>query len=388
MAERDMPKGDILIVDDTPANLRLLAQILHEHGYRARPVPEGALALAAVHAQPPDLILLDIRMPGMTGYEVCERLKAEASTRGIPIIFLSALDATQDKIKAFAAGGVDYVTKPFQVEEVLARIETHLSLRRLQRQLQEANERMARELSLAGQVQASFLPRGLPHIAGWDLAMTLRPASETSGDYYDVIPLEGGRLGILVADVVDKGVAAALYMALTWGLIRTYAAEQPGRPAQVLQAVNRRLLADTGASQFVTVFYGVIELASGSLTYCNAGHCPPYLLLSGDAGPPRPLGRTGVPLGILEEECQEKAVELAPGDALVLYTDGIIEAQNDEQGPYGEQRLLRMVTARLALPAQQIVAELMDDVLAFAGGGPKDDMTLALLRRGLSSPSG
>jgi sigma-B regulation protein RsbU (phosphoserine phosphatase) len=381
-----MAKGDILIVDDTPANLRLLSQMLREHGYHARPVPEGSLALAAAQAQPPDLILLDIRMAGLNGYEVCERLKAEDRTREIPIIFLSALDATEDKIRAFAAGGVDYVTKPFQVEEVLARIETHLALRRLQKQLQEANQRMARELSLAGQIQASFLPQTLPRIAGWDLATALRPARETSGDYYDVIPLEGGRLGILVADVVDKGVAAALYMALTWGLIRTYAAEQPDRPAEALQAVNRRLLADTGASQFVTVFYGVVELASGALTYCNAGHCPPYVLPAGNVAAPRPLARTGVPLGILEEDCQEQIAELAPGDALVLYTDGVTEAQSDEQGPYGEQRLLEGITARLAWPAQKIVAEVMDDVLAFAGGGPRDDMTLALLKRAPLQP--
>jgi two-component system sensor histidine kinase/response regulator len=131
------PKGNILIVDDVPANLKVLTSMLTEQGYQVRPAINGQVALTAVRETPPDLILLDIVMPGMDGYEVCERLKADEQTRDIPIIFISALDATGDKVNAFTAGGVDYVPKPFQVEEVLARINTHLTLRNLQRSLQE-----------------------------------------------------------------------------------------------------------------------------------------------------------------------------------------------------------------------------------------------------------
>jgi signal transduction histidine kinase len=132
-----LPKGSILIVDDTPANLRLLSGMLAEQGYKVRSVINGQMALTAAQAAPPDLILLDIRMPEMSGYEVCEHLKAEEQTRDIPIVFISALDATEDKVKAFATGGVDYITKPFQLEEVLARVETHLALCNLRRSLQQ-----------------------------------------------------------------------------------------------------------------------------------------------------------------------------------------------------------------------------------------------------------
>ena len=118
-------QADILIVDDTPVNLRLLSQILDEQGYQTRPVPDGRLALAAAQAKPPDLVLLDIRMPDMDGYQVCAQLKDDARTKDIPIIFISALDAVEDKVKAFTVGGVDYITKPFHVEEVLARVRTH-----------------------------------------------------------------------------------------------------------------------------------------------------------------------------------------------------------------------------------------------------------------------
>ncbi len=165
-------KESILIVDDAPANLRLLSQMLSKLGYGVRAVTSGKRALTSVRTAPPDLILLDIKMPGMDGYEVCKHLKADPEMRNIPVIFISALDDIQDKVQAFAAGGVDYITKPFQIEEVLARVDTHLALRRLQSQLRDANrkltdanERMERELALAGKVQASFLPGELPTIA-------------------------------------------------------------------------------------------------------------------------------------------------------------------------------------------------------------------------------
>jgi len=138
----DELRGNILIVDDTPANLRLLANLLSNQSYKVRPVPNGALALKAADLDPPDLVLLDINMPDMNGYDVCERLKANERTKNIPIIFISALDDVADKVKAFQVGGVDYISKPFQVEEVLARVGNHLNLLNLQKQLLTANEEL------------------------------------------------------------------------------------------------------------------------------------------------------------------------------------------------------------------------------------------------------
>ena len=132
----------VLIVDDTPANLLVLSRMLKAHGYRARPVPGGALALDAARAAPPDIILLDISMPDMDGFEVCRRLKADEALRDIPVIFISAHTDTEGKVRAFAAGGVDYITKPFQIEEVNARVGAHLKIRGLQRELEEHNRRL------------------------------------------------------------------------------------------------------------------------------------------------------------------------------------------------------------------------------------------------------
>ena len=386
----DPTNADILIVDDTPANLQLLSQILAEQGYRVRPVPEGSLALAATQAEPPDLILLDIRMPEMDGYQVCGHLKANPQTRDIPIIFISALDATQDKVKAFTVGGVDYITKPFQFEEVLARVKTHLALRRLQKQLQDANERlgqankkMERELALAGEVQASFLPRELPEIPGWQLSVTLKPSRETSGDFYDVNLLPDGRLGILVADVVDKGAGAALFMALNCALFRTYAAEYPTHPESVLSAVNRRILEDTEPSQFVTVFYGVLDLPTGSLMYANAGHWPAYLISPQTDSAVQAFPRTGLPLGIVNNATWGRAVaQLAPGDVLVLYTDGITEARNSQGVFFDEDGLLKSVQSNLGRSAQAMKDGVIADVEKFLGDAPQsDDVALMVVVR-------
>jgi sigma-B regulation protein RsbU (phosphoserine phosphatase) len=398
----DGAQENLLIVDDKPANLRLLASMLVEQGYKVRSAISGPLALTATRAAPPDMILLDINMPEMNGYEVCKRLKADKDTRDIPIIFISALDETHDKVKAFSVGGVDYITKPFQLEEVLARVETHLALRRLQKRLQDANKRFEEELALAAEIQAGFLPAEPAEIPGWQVATTLVPARETSGDFYDLIPLPDDRLGLVVADVTDKGTAAALYMALSRTLIRTYAAQYDERPDLAFNAVHRRILADTNTNQFVTVFFGVLDPVTGTLTYANAGHNPPYIFNSQNgayaSGAVQELTNTGPPLGLRmlkDITWERREVQLAPGDVLVLYSDGITEAQDADEKLFEEERLLEVVQASLGAAepygpsAQDIEDTILSKVYGFMGEAPQwDDITLMVLVRQLPSGSG
>ena len=148
---------DILIVDDTPENLTVLRQMLAEQNYMVRPALNGEIAIKAVNTSSPDLILLDIRMPGMDGYEVCKQLKSDEKTSGIPVIFISALNELDDKIKAFSLGGVDYITKPFQAEEVLARVKTHLTLRSLQKSIEDKNAQLQKALDEV-KILSGFLP--------------------------------------------------------------------------------------------------------------------------------------------------------------------------------------------------------------------------------------
>lgn len=378
-----MPNAEILIVDDTPINLSLLTKMLTSSGYSVRAVTNGARALESARTAPPDLILLDIRMPGMNGFEVCQALKQEESSRAIPVIFISALDDVADKLRGFDVGGVDYITKPFQLEEVLARTETHLRMRNLQRQLEDANRKMATELTLAGQMQANFMPRRLPTPPGWQLTAQLKPARQTSGDFFDVFTLPDGRLAVLIADVVDKGVSAALFMAYTWSLIRTFADENPSNPEQVFGLINRRILADTGSDQFVTIFYGIIDPMTGQMIYCNGGHLPPLLFSANTPGRTERLLRTGIPLGIYEDqEWKRGEAQIEAGDLLVLYTDGITDAMNVDEQPFGEKRLAQALAGRVGQPVGAIKATILAAVQDYTGDAQQfDDMALVLVSR-------
>jgi sigma-B regulation protein RsbU (phosphoserine phosphatase) len=380
-ANRAGEPEEVLIVDDTPANLRLLSQILAEQGYRVRAVSSGARALESARTSPPSLILLDIRMPELNGFDVCERLKAWPATRDVPVIFISALNDVQDKLRAFRTGGVDYITKPFQIDEVLARVETHLALRRLQQQLLAANRRYERELALAGQVQTSFLPHSIPAIPGWDIAARLVPSRETSGDFYDLVPLPDGRWGIVIGDVADKGAGAALFMALSWSLIRTYISLYPSQPARALEAVNRRIVQDTLSDQFVTAFVGVLDPAAGTLEYGSAGHCPALLLPR--SGEIRRLGLTGMALGVREQEqWEQQRIHLCVGDLLVVYTDGVTEARNWKGELFRLERLQLAAQQRGRPGTAGVVEQILAEVNAFTEREHlEDDIALIALER-------
>jgi serine phosphatase RsbU (regulator of sigma subunit) len=244
-----------------------------------------------------------------------------------------------------------------------------------------AHQKMVQELTVAAEIQSSLLPASLPHVDGWQLAATLRPARQTSGDFYDLFELPDGRLGLVIADVTDKGTGAALFMALSRTLIRTYAFEYPEQPAKALYAASKRILSDSRSSMFVTVFYGVLDTASGALTYCNAGHNPPYLL--SERSEPRPLRNTGIPLGIMRDtNWTTETVGLEPGDRLVLYTDGVTEAQNASGELFEVARLLDAARSPCHRTAQALQDALLAAVDRFVGGAPQsDDLTLLVVVR-------
>lgn len=246
-----------------------------------------------------------------------------------------------------------------------------------------AYQQVVHELQLAGQIQASFLPRFVPEVAGWQITVTLEPARDASGDFYDFIQLADGQLGLLMADVAGKGIGAALYMAMSTTLIRTYALEYGPDPARVLAAANARILADTHSDWFVTVFYGVLDPQTGILTYCNAGHNPPFLWHAADHQPMQSLTRTGLPLGLFDTLAWEQnQVNMASGDVLVLYTDGVTESQDEDERLFGEQRLQQVIQANLGRPAEVIEFKVIMAVEDFVGDAPQfDDIALMVVTR-------
>jgi serine phosphatase RsbU (regulator of sigma subunit) len=245
------------------------------------------------------------------------------------------------------------------------------------------HERIAQELTLAGEIQTGLLPSRLPEIPGWEFAAAIEPSRETSGDFYDWFKLDDGRLGLLVADVADKGMGAALYMAMSRSIIHSYALEPPTDPAEVLRSVNQRLLADARIDMFITVFYGIIDPDTGRMVYCNAGHPPPILIQSKGQGTFHRLTRTGTVLGILEDAHLDKvSVKIEPGATLILYTDGITDAQNEAGDFYDDERLLDTLCKCQGYSAQEIQSTILEGVHAFAGEAPQaDDITLFVVVR-------
>ena len=255
--------------------------------------------------------------------------------------------------------------------------------KRIEDALRQKNEQITRELDLAGEVQRGFLPEELPAITGWQFAVALIPARETSGDFYDFRLLPDNRIEILVADVMDKGVGAALFMALCWFIIRSYAERYPKEPEKVLAAVNRRLMQDTKGKQFLTGFYGVLDPSSGELVYCNAGHPPPLLVSGNKRLSMKELNRTGLPLGLYKNESWQRCVvKLNPGDILTIYTDGISEAQNVRRLFFGENRLKKLLGRNKKAPAQTILDSILSDIQVFQGEMTQsDDIALMVIKR-------
>ncbi|MFO7682916.1 MAG: two-component regulator propeller domain-containing protein [Chloroflexota bacterium] len=267
-------------------------------------------------------------------------------------------------------------------ERTLALQETLAALQGAKTATDAANERYERELALAALVQSSFLTDQFPELVGWQIAARLQPAREMSGDFFDVLRLPNGRLGLMMADVVDKGVPAALLMAISWGLLEPFAQQYPDEPESVLCAINERLLYFLEGDYFVTAFYGVLEPENGRLRYCNAGH-PPVLLLRADNGRVRELCCTGIPLGLLEESRWQTAeVTLAPGDILLLYTDGVMDAEAADGSYMGRERLQTAVQSAAGGSAQEICTAVETAVARHTGDVPQlDDMALLALRR-------
>lgn len=244
-----------------------------------------------------------------------------------------------------------------------------------------AMQKTLQELTLARSIQVSFLPETIPQIPGWQLAATLEPARQIAGDFYDFIHLPEGKLAILIADVADKGMGSALYMALSGTLIRTFANQHHQEPALVMKTVNQHILRNARANLFVTVFFSVLDPATGILRYANAGHNPPFLLSTGNGI--RTLDNTGMPLGIdAENEWGQREIVISPGELLVLYTDGVMDAQNNIGEFIDRKMVISTFQHYVGKSAQEVQSGILNRIHTFVGDAPRfDDLTLVIVGR-------
>jgi phosphoserine phosphatase RsbU/P len=366
------PPSTILVVDDNPVNLQLLVRTLDGSGHRILAARSGRAALDIAHHVGPDLILLDVMMPDMNGFEVCTRLKADAATQDTSVIFLSALGDVDDKVSGLTLGAVDYITKPIQPEEVQVRVSNHLMRRYLERELRRSRDRLDRELAKAARLQQQLLPRTLPSHPALEFGTFYRTSRHAGGDYYDVLPLGDGRFAIVVADVSGHGASAAIVMAM----IRSVLHAHPTRgedPAAMLAYINEHFSYLWNSAIFATAVYAVIDLAGRTIRIACAGHPPPLLVRAGVPVAPITVEAT-MPL-LLDEISSIPSIEhvIGAGDRLLFYTDGITDRENGGGEPYDLSRLTSALERTLALPATVAIEWVVDDIERFAGGHEADD---------------
>lgn len=363
----------ILLVDDNPTNLQVLFQTLEGVGCKLLIAKNGNGALAIAGKARPDLILLDIMMPDIDGYEVCRRLKADSATADIPVIFLSALGETEDKVKGLHLGAVDYITKPFQPDEVIARVNTHLTIDRLKREVESQKNQLEHELEVVSEVQRKLLPKKLPEIDGFKLAAHYETSRYAGGDYYDIIEIPENRWGFLIADAEGHSAPAAVLIAMTCALFRSYP-DSPDDPAAVLHYLNRHPCKVADPS-FMTALFAVYDSAQQTMRIARAGQPLPMIYQSAEKKAFE-LACPGVyPLGIepYEIEIPVTEIKLMAGDRFLIYTDGLSEQFNAAGESYGEGRLLKPLATGNATVPQDVIAAIMADVEQFAGDHPADD---------------
>ena len=371
----------VLIVDDAKANLDILVEGLKsDHKLSLALSGETALQIAA--RTPPDLVLLDIVMPGLDGYEVCRRLRQMPETAEVPIMFLSSLEEVQNKTRGFEAGANDYLTKPFEMLEVKARVR---SLLKAKAYSDAVKEQIASELRIAREIQMGMLPHDFAPFErtyGVSFGAVLEPAREVGGDLYGVCAAGTERLVIFLGDVSGKGIPASMFMVRAISLARLLAREI-AEPEKILARLNDELAADNPSGMFVTFLCAVFEPKFGRLTLANAGHCRPVLLPA--AGTPRwALQNLGTALGF-EPGLEFERIELTlhESDTVIFYTDGVSEAFNSQQECYGDERLLADAGSLSSQCMVSITAELLRKVRAFAGGAPQsDDIAMLALKVG------
>jgi sigma-B regulation protein RsbU (phosphoserine phosphatase) len=374
-------KKTVLLVDDAPANIQIVNSILKDI-YKIRIATNGAKALElAKVTPPPDLILLDVMMPGMDGYEVCTRLKLDPETREIPVIFLTGQTEVADETRGFDVGAVDYIHKPFSPAVVKARVQTHLVLRGIREQLALQLLTIQKELETARQIQLSILPSEIPKIKGLDIAARYLPMTSVAGDFYDFIVVDEKHLGILVADVSGHGMPAALIASMLKIALAAQVALADD-PAQVMLGLNQALCGKF-QHHFVTAAYLFVDMQKRTLTYAGAGH-PPLLLWGGSCQGVRDVVENGLFLGKFSFATYSSVeLPLQPGDRALLYTDGIPETMNLSGIEFGTERFKQFLETEQSTSADHLADRLLEELSRWsarsAGEDLDDDITLVAL---------
>ena len=367
----------ILIADDQRDLVDALRLLLKPEGMIIEGVHSPEAALAAVKNRRFDLVLMDLNYTGDTtsgreGIDLLARIQAFDDM--LPVVVMTGWGSVDLAVEAMRRGVRDFVQKPWDNQTLVATLRTEIEKGRERRQ-RAAREQ--RELDEARRIQRKLLPSTLPQMDGFELAASWQPASGVGGDCFDAISFGPDRLALSIADVVGKGIPAALLMSNLQAAVRAFATDAAD-PYDLCQRVNTILCGHIAEDRFITFFYCVADAAVGTLTYTNAGHYP-GILVHGDGTTER-LASGGPVLGVFTDAVYEcRTVSFGPGDRLILYTDGISEARSANEEEFGDERLVALAIEHRACSAPALQARLVDAVTSFTAGQFHDDATLIVL---------
>lgn len=367
----------VLVADDQPDLLDALRLLLKAEGIQIEAVTSPEAAISAIETGGFDLLLMDLNYTGDTtsgreGIDLVERVKATDAL--LPVIVMTGWGSVDLAVDAMRRGVRDFVQKPWDNTQLVATLRQEIEEGRKRRREQQNR---ARELEEARRIQQKLLPAALPQVPGWDIAASWQPASGVGGDCYDAMMFGDSRVALSIADVVGKGIPAALLMSNLQAAVRAFAVEEAA-PGALCRQINRILCGNIAEGRFISFFYCVVDATLRTLTYANAGHYPP-VLVRGNGSVER-LDAGGPVLGVFDDGVYQQAtVPFGSGERLVLFTDGITEARNDDDEEFGEERLIASAVTHRDCDAYVLQARLADAVSRFSGGKYQDDATLIVV---------
>lgn len=376
-------KKKILIINDNESIREIIQFYLEMKNYEVYQAINGQEGIDKAKTLVPDLILLDVMMPGISGFEVCTALKKDSKTQEIPVIFLSSLSSSNDKIKGLECGGVDFINNTTDQTELLARIETHLKIKDLTQELKASNQELILkqkalndDLHAAAIIQQSLLPNQLPTFPNTKIAWFCHPCELMGGDICNVIPLNHDHFASYILDVSGHGVPSAMItVSITQYLQQKQLLNSSFSPKQVITALNKEYPFEK-FNMFSTIFYMTLNTQNGKLLYSSAGH-PPAVYLSPNKEF-RLLDATGPLIGVdVQSVYEEMEVTLQRGDKIILYTDGVIEFRNSEGEFYGSERLYKLLETNKHLTVNDINQVVSTSLQEFGKGKAfQDDVSI------------
>lgn len=373
----------VVVVDDDITNLKMAGRILSKNNMRVTALKSGMALLDYIKTNKPDLILLDIKMPGLDGFETMKRLQEQMDpSEKIPVIFLTADDSQDAETHGLALGAMDFIKKPFIPDVLVLRVRHTIDLVRLQHDLEQENERIRSELAMASRIQSAMLPGifpAFPERKEFDIYASMDPVRGVGGDFFDFFFIDRDHLCLLIADVSGKGIPAALFM-MASKIILADNAKSGKSPAQILQDTNEAICANNPEEMFVTVWLGILDISTGLLTTANAGHEYPALMHA-DGQFELFRDRHGLVVGGMPGvKYHEHSLQMYPGSKLFVYTDGVPEATDAENALFGTARMLEALNAHANETPKQILHGVRQAVNEFVSNMEQfDDLTMMCL---------